>query len=292
MLEKARFVRRLLEGESVDAVLAARALGDDQSDLLEAAATLLARARRPEAALCVARRRLELAPSSASARYLVQVLSDAAAITRCPPEYVAEGFDALADHFDAKLVGLLGYDVPEKLCAMAGAALPPGGVSEALDAGCGTGLCGPLIRPLAARLTGVDLSPRMLERAEIRNVYDVLACGDLVAFLARAERRFDLIVAADVFIYLGDLAPVFAAAAAALRPGGVLAFSTELLAPAAAGPAHAGYLAMPTGRFAHAPAYVRGSAGVAFAEEAFAETTLRLDGAARVPGQLFVLRAR
>src|SRR5207245_6254227 len=95
--------------------------------------------------------------------------------------------------------------------------------------GCGTGLCGDGFRPLARRLVGVDLSPGMLERARARGCYDELVCEELTAYVRRCEERFDLITAADVFCYFGDLTAVFAATAALLRPGGRFIFSVEEL---------------------------------------------------------------
>jgi len=138
---------------------------------------------------------------------------------------------------------------------------------------------------LVRTLVGVDLSPKMLIQAAKRDIYDELVCADLMAFLDRGEGRFDLVVAADVMIYFGNLAPFFAAAARALCPGGLLAFSTEF-AP------EGNYQLRPSGRFAHSVAYVRGLAGTAFEEQACLSTTLRWEATARVPGQIFVFRRR
>ena len=94
------------------------------------------------------------------------------------------------------------------------------------DLGCGTGLCGLLLRPAGRDAGGVDLSPAMIEKARARGVYDRLEAGDLVEAMKKAPRSFDLLVAADVFIYVGDLAPTFEAAARQpppRRPAGLLA---------------------------------------------------------------------
>jgi predicted TPR repeat methyltransferase len=98
---------------------------------------------------------------------------------------------------------------------------------DVLDLGCGTGLCGPLLRPVARRLTGVDLSPGMLDKARERGLYTELECVELTEYLSRRHAEFDLIVAADVFVYVGDLAPVFSAVRRTLRDGGRFAFSVE-----------------------------------------------------------------
>jgi predicted TPR repeat methyltransferase len=116
-----------------------------------------------------------------------------------------------------------------------------------LDAGCGTGLCGPSLRPYASELTGVDLSPRMLDHARARGLYDRLEQGELSAWLADCVARFDLIVSADTLCYFGGLQPILAAARGASRPGGWLVFTVE----ARDEPALAGYQLRYHGRYAH-----------------------------------------
>lgn len=291
MLSKSRFLRDVSEGASVDDALAAYApaagVGEeserDRLDLLEVASELFGHSGHIDAAIRVSKKRLELRPESASAKYLLSALVGEPGMDCSPPDYIVENFDAFAEQFDAKLVGVLGYDVPEQLCAVIRERTSPGRLYDTLDAGCGTGLCGPLLRPLAGHLTGVDLSAKMLELAARRGTYDALVREELTVFLGRATARFELVVAADVLIYFGELAPFFALAANALRPGGLLAFSTELLKGE-------GYRILSTGRFAHASAYVESTAAPYFVREVLTETTLRLDTSLRVAGNLFALR--
>jgi predicted TPR repeat methyltransferase len=219
--------------------------------------------------------------------HLAALLADTR-FDRSPAEYIVENFDAFAKSFDAKLVGVLGYDVPEKLCALVRSAAREGDAGQSgdvLDIGCGTGLCGPFLRPLARTLHGVDLSSKMLELAAARGVYDTLEREDIVAYLARAAARFDVVVAADVLIYFGDLSAVMAETAKALRGGGLFALSTEF---------HEGdgYRLQTSGRFAHSPDYVKRTAEPWFEEVATVRTTIRLEGNERTPGQLFVVRRR
>ena len=134
-------------------------------------------------------------------------------------------FDSYAGNFDKDLVENLEYRVPEWLAAAIGKSGRRW--AHALDIGCGTGLCGVQLRARVERLVGVDLSEKMLEKARARNVYDALACVEAVEYLARASEPFDLMVAADVLIYIGDVSALFPAVAARLAPGGEFWFSVE-----------------------------------------------------------------
>src|SRR6202012_4484032 len=102
----------------------------------------------------------------------------------------------------------LKYEAPQLLHAalQRPGQLPRESGLRILDLGCGTGLCGPLLRPWAARLVGVDLSPKMLSKAAARGVYDQLNCAELTQWLAEEAQPFDVIVCADVLCYFGDLA--------------------------------------------------------------------------------------
>lgn len=143
------------------------------------------------------------------------------------PAYVRALFDDYAPRFDAHLTGALAYRGPALLRA-AVLREGPRRFARALDLGCGTGLSGTAFRDLCATIEGCDLSAAMIAQARAKGVYDALEAGDLSEFLARRDAGCcDLALAADVFVYLGDLAPVFAAVARVLAPGGVFAFTTQ-----------------------------------------------------------------
>ena len=167
-----------------------------------------------------------------------------------PGDYVRTLFDQYANHFDQHLTEVLGYRTPAALDALIRSNQHPAAQLDILDLGCGTGLCAPLLHPYARRLDGVDLSPQMLDKAAGRALYDDLACADLVSYLDRRDGAWDLAVAADVLVYIGDLAPVFSAVHRALRPGGRFCFSVE----ASAG---ADYVLRPSNRYAHTLAYLQ-----------------------------------
>ena len=151
-----------------------------------------------------------------------------------PAAYVRALYDQFAPRFETTLNDGLGYRGPQLLLDAVAAARAAEGrpmrFDTMLDLGCGTGLAGAAFRPLVRELTGVDLSERMAERARAKNIYDRLTTGDLAAFLqaeAHDGKRYELIVAADVFIYLAWLPTVVASAARALVPGGLIAFTVE-----------------------------------------------------------------
>lgn len=148
-----------------------------------------------------------------------------------PPPLVYAGalFDQYADEFQDHLLAQLNYAAPETLLKPL---LSDGRrLGLALDLGCGTGLCGRLIAPHADAIDGVDASRAMVERARASGAYREVAHGDLLGFLRAGAAPADLIVAADVFIYVGPLDEVFAAAAARLAAGGSFAFSVEQADP-------------------------------------------------------------
>ncbi len=198
-------------------------------------------------------------PDNAVAQHHLQACGDGETPARASDAYVREVFDGFAQSFDAKLEHL-GYRAPQCVAeAVARHAGAPQRSLSVLDAGCGTGLCGPLLAPFAAALHGVDLSPRMLERAAQRGGYDTLACSELVAHLQGQPAAFDLIVSADTLCYFGELRPFAAAAAAGLRAGGLLVFTVEALPRDAAGgePAAGPPFVLQThGRYAHALSHV------------------------------------
>lgn len=160
--------------------------------------------------------------------FLASSLGDGDAPASAPAAYVASLFDRMADTYDEQIVERLEYRGPALLrAAVDRLRNSESVVGDVLDLGCGTGLAGAVFRPLSRRMTGVDLSPGMLDRAQQRGVYDELHRAEIVEFMESTDARYDLLVAADVLNYFGDLAPAFSAAANVLRPGGLLAVTVE-----------------------------------------------------------------
>jgi predicted TPR repeat methyltransferase len=200
------------------------------------------------------------------------------------PDYIVALFDTYADQFDKHLVEDLAYDIPCELIAALQEIRSDFKDLVVLDLGCGTGLCGPLLKPLAKTLIGVDLSAKMLVRAEERQVYDQCIQAEIVAFLKTQPASSDLIVAADIFPYIGNLEPFFVASFAALHPEGLLMFSIEEGVEDYA-------LKAPSGRFFHSPIYIRTQSALAgFTEVLARETVVRTENGEPSAGWLFILR--
>jgi predicted TPR repeat methyltransferase len=204
-----------------------------------------------EKAVEVLRSWLAEQPGHPIATHLLAACSGNDVPSRASDACVEHMFDSFANTFDAKLRRLR-YQAPELVVSMLTDSLPPSARSLAIaDAGCGTGLCGPLLAPYARTLTGVDLSAGMLERARERAIYDELIKAELTAFFTLRLGTFDVIVSADTLVYFGELRAPLAAMAAALRSGGMLVFTLERT-PEAAG----GYVLETHGRYAHTEGYV------------------------------------
>ena len=205
---------------------------------------------------------------------------------RASDGFVEATFDSFAGSFDAKLAKLF-YRAPALVASMvADPDEEPSKRFDVLDAGCGTGLCGPLVAPHARRLVGVDLSSGMLAQASARHVYDELIKGELTAYLRQLTDAFDVIVSADTLVYFGPLHDVTAAAANALRPGGRLIFTVEAIPDEGSS---AGYSLRNHGRYSHTRHYLECVLQGARLRPEIVPAELRLEAGDPVQG--FVVRA-
>lgn len=204
-----------------------------------------------------------------------------AAPERASSAYVRHLFDGYAARYDTHMIGALSYRGPQILVTLAepvwGEATPK---YDALDLGCGTGLSGAVFRPWCHRLTGVDLSPRMVAAAEASGHYDHVEVGDLLTALASRTNDLDLAIACDTIIYLGDLIPLFQALQGALKSGGWFLFSAEKMDATPSGKYEMG----PTKRFRHSRAYLESLAqDFGFSVTTLEATSLRTEKRLAVP---------
>ena len=204
--------------------------------------------RLDDAAVCFEKAIEHGADPELHAYYLASVRGTGAPAT--PPRQYAEMlFDEYATEFQSHLVGQLQYQAHESLLRPL---IDAGRRYQAvLDLGCGSGLCGSLIQPLAGTLHGVDVSRAMLDQARQLGIYEHLVHADLASFLSDTTRRVDLVLAADVFIYVGDLSAIFQSVRRILEPNGCFAFTVEQP------PAEQKLHLLPSLRYAHSESYVR-----------------------------------
>lgn len=229
---------------------------------------------------------LEIEPANPVPQHLLAGMGGDVVPSRAGDGYVRQVFDRFAETFDQELTQLQ-YRGPDLIAAALNEHLgSPRGDLLILDAGCGTGLCGPALRPYARQLTGVDLSSRMLDQARRRQVYDDLESAELTTYLNVHFAHWDVIIACDTFNYFGDLETILPAAARALRLDGTLIFTLEHDPIAAPIP---GFRLNPTGRYSHAQNYLRSALeATPLALRALIPVTLRLEAEQPVAGLLVI----
>jgi predicted TPR repeat methyltransferase len=220
-------------------------------------------------------------PDNPIARHMLAACSGRDVPSRASDAFIERTFDSFAASFDSKLAKLA-YRAPALVAEMlTDSDLGASKGLDVLDAGCGTGLCGPLVAPYARRLVGVDLSAQMIAQARARNVYDELVQQELTAYLRDSTGAFDVIVSADTLVYFGPLKEVVEASANALRPGGRLIFTVEELNGAGR---DGGYSISPTGRYRHRREYLERVLANANLRWKIVPAELRLEAGDPVPG--------
>ena len=197
---------------------------------------------------------LHINPSDATARHMLAALSGRTT-KAAPKDHVRRRFDSFSTSFEARVVGSLGYHAP---AAMRDAVLAIDRGTHptfrtGLDIGCGTGLVAKAFDGLIEKFDGVDLAPRMIERAEATGLYQRAYVAEIVEFLADqslGNPSYDLVTAADVFIYIGDLDALFHAVACRLSDAGLFVFTIE-------DTQSGDFVLRTSGRYAQSEAYIR-----------------------------------
>ena len=238
-----------------------------------------------EAADCC-KRAIELGATNPMIRHALAVLNGED-VGRLPAEAVTHFFDDYASRFDSYLVGTLGYSAPKLMREAVGRLTRNNRrFQHALDIGCGTGLLGEHFRDIVSKIDGVDLSLKMLDQARRKQIYSRLDCDDIVTWLERSATEaasFDIVLSADVFIYVGNLEPTFKAVRTILANDGLFVFSVETLKQGS-------FALLPTLRYAHSMSYVRQLASRhGFAVEHCEQINLRRDKSAIIEGTIFVM---
>jgi predicted TPR repeat methyltransferase len=268
---------------AADVIGQALELAPDWAEGRFALAESLADSSRPEDAATEYRAYLKLDPAdSMGAAARLTLLGAAPTPAGLPPAYIARLFDEYAPRFDSALTERLNYRGPQ-LLKEGVMRVWPQPFSRVFDLGCGTGLAGAAFRGDAAWLGGVDLSPAMVKKAEARKIYDQLEAGDMTAALLALAEPCDLILAADVLVYVGDLTALFTIVRRKLVVGGLFAFTVQR--------AESGDYALGREqRYSHSRAYLERCADAADFEVALMEDVVTRQEAGRdVPGVMAIL---
>ena len=229
-------------------------------------------------------RTIELDPEHAAALHMLAALSGETPDS-APQQFVTNLFDQYSIHFEADLVNRLEYRIPTRLRELFSANVPVGThLSKAIDLGCGTGLSGQAFHDIADYLAGIDISKKMLGHAREKQIYDALYAGDLYEQLQQLPDEFDLFIAADVMIYIGNLEPLFSTVSGKAGPGAYFAFSVE-------SEQQNDFTLQSTGRYAHAAAYISRLAATSdFTVIAQEQAGIRKEGDTWIPGEIYVLQ--
>lgn len=262
----------------------ALALKPDFADACNSLANMLVERGDMAEASDMFERTLQLDCSNTGAQHMLAALTGQTTAI-APSGYVTGLIDGCAAFFDRQLVDEFGYRVPENIHRVVSQLIGPDMKGlDIMDLGCGAGLCGTLFPNMAGSMAGVDLSSGMLARASQRKLFDRLVRQDITKELRASDDVYDLILAANVFIYTGELGQVFEAVSTTLKPGGLFAFSIE--AKEGAGD----FVQRPTGRYAHSISYIiRLAEAAGLCEVYLEEGVLRMDKGQTVGGYLVVL---
>ena len=229
-------------------------------------------------------RTIELAPEHTAARHMLAVLSGETP-DNAPQQFVTTLFDQYSHRFEKDLVNRLEYRIPTRLRELFSEYIQADTrLSKVIDLGCGTGLSGQAFHDIADYLAGIDISKKMLEHAREKEIYDILLVGDVCEQLHELPDLFDLFIATDVMIYIGNLEPLFSAVRGKASPGAYFAFSVE-------SQQQNDFTLQPTGRYAHATAYISRLAAVSdFTVVAQEKTGIRKEGDTWIPGEIYILQ--
>ena len=230
---------------------------------------------------------LQINPEFNYAKFWLSAISDQPSTNAAKHRFVSRLFDGHAEDFDKILVNDLGYKTPWLIANELSSIFDDDKTLDILDIGCGTGLCADSLKSITNSIVGIDLSEKMLAKAKADGNYTELLHGDIVDKMSELSKKFELIVAADVFVYVGGLTEVFDACKVKLTNKGLFIFSVE-------NSDHENdFMLRATGRYAHSLNYIKKlTTEYGFEEVSHQDILLRTDGGKKISGQLFILRLK
>jgi len=228
---------------------------------------------------------VRLEPDNQSAKYHLAILTGDKSMTSSPDKYVEDLFDNYAETFDDHLTSKLQYKTPELIANMLKKHINTDDKYKILDLGCGTGLAGTHFQEISEHMVGIDLSSKMLKKAEQRNIYNELIATGIEPYFDSHDFRPDIVISADVFVYIGDIAKIFEQVSSALENDGVFVFSTE------DADGDDDFVLRESGRFAHHENYIKGLAKANQLTLLDCEQTIiRYDANKPIHGQVYLFK--
>lgn len=236
-----------------------------------------------EAIACF-RHAVKLDPENSSVKHQLAAVTGQTT-EAAPRAYIRDLFDQYSKKFDRHVVETLEYKIPSLLRRTLHTTIRNDlHFKNIIDLGCGTGLAGMEFRVVADRLVGIDISPRMIDEAKKKRVYDVLVVGDIIEFLNDTDEKYDLFIATDVFIYCGDLKRIFQSVQNNSLSGAYFLFSTESCSGN-------DYVLRPTVRYAHSKTYIQSLAEEhGFVIEVCQSEGIRKEHGKWIMGDIFILK--
>lgn len=228
---------------------------------------------------------LRINPNNSTAQYYLSIVTGDTSVQSSPEDYVTDLFDSYAETFDEQLVGELQYKTPTLIGELVNEHISAENKYNILDLGCGTGLAGIHFTDVSEKMVGIDLSPKMLNKAEERNIYDELISIDIEKYFNTHDFKPDIVISADVFVYIGDIDSIFSCISTAMNNGGVFAFSTEDTTDTDS------FLLKDSGRFAHSETYITALSNkynFSIAEQK--STTIRHEAGKPIQGKIYILK--
>jgi predicted TPR repeat methyltransferase len=232
-------------------------------------------------------RTIELNPEHSAAHHMLAALSGKTPDS-APQQFVTNLFDQYSERFEKDLTKRLEYRIPARIRELLSEYINAATrFTRVMDLGCGTGLSGQAFHDIADYLAGIDISSKMLEQARGKDIYDELFLGDLCEQLQQLPGVYDMFIATDVMVYIGNLEPLFSIVSSKAQPGAYFVFSVESFDE------EGDFTLQPTGRYAHSSAYISELASVSdFTVLAQEKTGIRKEGETWIPGEIYILQKK
>ena len=235
-----------LESESITTLEKVLEIHPEHAQSLNNLGYLYHKAEEDKKAISTYKKLIEIDHNAAMAAHMLAALTGDTTET-APDAYVRDVFDNFSDHYDESLVEKLGYTTPTLLREMVSQESDRH-FQACLDMGCGTGLSGEAFAELTEDIIGLDLAPKMLALAAQKEIYSSLFETDICTYLQEHKDTYDLFLAADVFVYIGELSAIFKLVKERAQKNALFLFSTEL--------ADQDFILKSTGRYGHAQSYI------------------------------------